>query len=161
MRAGFSTHPGVPTNSASFNCIPLSYFCQFKQTICEPFCHWVEGFWLPEATRRPFGYTLLKCLRECVIRCCRECGNKESIPDSEMFIITGTGYSDPSGSGYAPNFFARRMYLLSVYQPCPGFMLLVYGPREARASDIFDFIDRSFVERLFPTNLLRTSVCHS
>jgi len=97
MWAGFSTHPDVPTNSASFNCIPMSYFCQFRQTICEPFCHWVKGFWLPEVTRRPLGYTLLRCPRECDIKCFRECGNRESIPDSEMLTITGTGYSDPVG----------------------------------------------------------------
>ena len=104
MWAGFSTHPGVPTKSASFNCIPVSYFCQFKQTICEPFCHWVKGFWLPEATRRPLGYTLLKYLRECDIKCFRECGSRESIPDSEMLIITGTGYSDPVEPSYTSNF---------------------------------------------------------
>ena len=97
MWAGFSTHPGVPTNSASLSCIPMSYFCQFKQTICEPLRHWVKGFWLPDVTRRPLGYTLLKCLRECDIKCFRECGNRESIPDSETFTITGTGYSDPVG----------------------------------------------------------------
>ena len=124
MWAGFSTHPGVPTNSASLSCIPMSYFCQFKQTICEPFCHWAKGFWLLDVIRRPLGYTLLKCLRECDIRCFRECGNRESIPDSDMFIITGTGYSDPVGSGYTSNVAAGGKHILSMCQSFLGFMLL-------------------------------------
>jgi hypothetical protein len=34
---GFSIHPGLPMNMASFTCIPRSYTCQFKLATWLPF----------------------------------------------------------------------------------------------------------------------------
>ncbi len=99
---GFKTHPPVPTNIASLifiphqrpackrrktqTCIPVSCFCQFKLTTCDPFRQNRNTFMVLEVIRVPLGNMRRRWFCAWVIRFVRETGRRERMLVSDMLI---------------------------------------------------------------------------